>query len=292
MNFEELKKICDEKIKNYPQYEKLYKTEISKAKIAYENGINLVQDLTTNKEKISNRYIIPFFLGLTKSLDASKPIELKQANFGSGGGLDIDTDLSSTGKEIVTKHLKEKYGEDRVISVGTYSSLGQASAIKDILKREGVEFSQANLFCSFINSELKFEENIENFKKNNKVAYDFYLKYKDALDYVPKLLKKIRSVGKHAGGLLILPSPVYEHIPVERVQGELVSAFVESGSATTLDELGYVKYDVLAISVLDVMDNAIDMIGEDIYLIEDDDGIIKAVPSSYLSLGEEIGNKD
>lgn len=197
-------------------------------------------------------------------------------------GLDIDTDLSSAGKEIVTKHLKEKYGEDRVISVGTYSSLGQASAIKDILKREGVEYSQANTFCSFIDSELKFEENIEKFKQNNKLAYDFYLKHKDALDYVPKILKKIRSVGKHAGGVLILPSPVYEHIPVERVQGELVSAFVESGSSTILDELGYTKYDLLAITVLDVMDNAIDMIDEDIYLIEDDDGIIKVVPSSYI----------
>lgn len=198
-------------------------------------------------------------------------------------GLDIDVDFSSAGKEIITKHLKEKYGEDRVVSVGTYSSLGQASAIKDILKREGVEYSQANLFCSYIDSELKFDENIESFKQNNKIAYEFYLNHKNALDYVPKILKKIRSVGKHAGGILILPSPVYEHIPVERVQGELVSAFVESGSSTTLDELGYTKYDLLAITVLDVIDNAVDMIEEKIYLIEDDDGIIKAVPESFLS---------
>lgn len=282
MNLEELKKICDEKIKEFPQHEKKYKTEISKAKIAYENNIDLYEDLVKNKEKISKRYIIPFLLGLTNEV-INIPIELKQAKIGSGGGLDIDVDLSSAGKEIVTKHLKEKYGEDRVISVGTYSSLGQASAIKDILKREGVEYSQANLFCSFIDSELKFEENIESFKQNNKTAYEFYLKHKNALDYVPKILKKIRAVGRHAGGVLILPSPVYEHIPVERVQGELVSAFVESGSSTILDELGYTKYDLLAITVLDVMDNAIDMINEKIYLIEDDDGIIKAVPESFLS---------
>lgn len=291
MNFEELKKTCDDKIKGFPQYEKKYKTEISKAKIAYENNIDLYEDFVKNKEKISNRYIIPFLLGFTNKV-IDMPIELKQAKVGSGGGLDIDVDFSSAGKEIVTKHLKEKYGEDRIISVGTYSSLGQASAIKDILKREGVEYSQANLFCSFIDSELKFEENIENFRQNNKTAYEIYLKHKNALDYVPKILKKIRSVGRHAGGILILPSPVYEHIPVERVQGELVSAFVESGSSTILDELGYVKYDILAITVLDVIDNAIDMIEEDIYLIEDDDGIVKAVPASYLSLGEEVDNKD
>lgn len=204
-------------------------------------------------------------------------------------GLDIDTDLSSAGKEKVTKFLKEKYGSDRVLSVGTYSSLGLASATKDILKKEGVEYATANKFCSFLDSELTFDENIESFKNNNKEAYDFYMAHKEALDYVPKLLKKIRSVGTHAGGILILPSPVYNHIPVERVQGELVSAFVESGSATVLDELGYVKYDILAITVLDVMDNAIDMIDEDIYLIEDDDGIVKAVPASYLKDKENVG---
>ena len=282
MTFEELKNTCDEKIKEFPQYEKLYKNELSKAKIAYDNKIDLYENLKENRDKISKRYIIPFLLGFTKEVK-NLPFELKQAKNGSGGGLDIDTDFSSAGKEKVLKYLKEKYGNDRVVSVGTYSSLGQASAIKDILKREGVEYSQSNLFSSYIDSDLKFEENIESFKQNNKPAYEFYLKHKEALDFVPKILKKIRSVGTHAGGVLILPSPVYEHIPVERVQGELVSAFVESGSSTTLDELGYVKYDLLAITVLDVMDNAVGMIKEKIFLIEDDDGIIKAVPESYLS---------
>lgn len=281
MNFEELKKLCDEKIKNFPQYEKLYRAEMSKIKIAYENKIDVYSDLQSNKEKISHRYVVPFLLELTNEV-IELPLELKQAKKGSGGGLDIDTDFSSSGKEKIRAYLKEKYGDDRVISVGTYSSLGLASATKDILRREGVDFKQSNEFCSNFDSDLTFEENIESIKTNNKSAYEFYIKYKTALDFVPKILKKIRSVGTHAGGILILPSPVYEHIPVERVQGELVSAFVESGASTQLDEIGYVKYDILAITVLDVIDNTIDMIDEKMFLIEDDDGITKIVPQSYL----------
>ncbi len=196
-------------------------------------------------------------------------------------GLDIDTDFSSYGKALVKDYLERKYGKERVVSIGTYSSLGLSSATKDILRKEEVEFSESNTFCSYFNSDLTFEENIESFKTNNKPAYDFYLKYKTKLDYVPKILNKIRSVGKHAGGVLILPSPVWEHIPVERVQGELVSAFVESGSSTQLDEIGYVKFDLLGITVLDVMDSAIEMIDEKLFLIEED-GIKKIVPESYL----------
>lgn len=282
MNYEELKEFCDEKIKEFPQYKNRYIKEISKAKIAYDNKINLFKELKKNEKELSHRYIIPFLLGFTTEV-LDLPIELKQAKSGGGGGLDIDTDVSSAGKEKIKIYLEEKYGKDRVISVGTYSSLGLSSAAKDILRKEKVEFKESNDFCSFFETELTFEENIESFKKNNKPAYDFYLRYKEKLDYVPKILNKIRSVGRHAGGILILPKPVWNFIPVERVQGELVSSFVESGASTQLDELGIIKLDILAITVLDVIDNAVDMITEKLFLIIED-GIEKIVPFSYIKV--------
>lgn len=283
MTFNELKIFCDEEIKKYPDYNERYQKEIEKAKLAYENNINLVEELKKKQYSLSKRYVIPFLLALTNEVKMDLPVELKQAKPGDGGGLDIDTDFSSAGKEKIKTYLEEKYGKDRVISVGTYSSLGLASATKDILKREGVEFKDSNEFCSNFDSELTFDENMEKIKKDNIPAYQFYLAHKEALDYVPKILNKIRSVGRHAGGVLILPTPVYNHIPVERVQGELVSAFVESGAKTTLDSIGVVKLDLLATTVLDVIDNSIDMITEKIFLIEDDDGLEKMVLESYLT---------
>jgi len=92
----------------------------------------------------------------------------------------------------------------------------------------------------------------------------------------------VHNSGKHAGGIVISDKPIYNYIPVDRVQGEVVTAFPESGSNTVLDEIGIIKYDILGISILDVISEAIGMIDEDIYLIEDDDGIQKAVPASYI----------
>jgi len=93
----------------------------------------------------------------------------------------------------------------------------------------------------------------------------------------------VHNSGKHAGGVVVLDRPVYELIPVDRVSGNLVTAFPESGQVQTLDEVGVVKFDILGISILDVIANTLDNINEKLYLIEDDDGIKKIVPESYVN---------
>jgi DNA polymerase III alpha subunit len=115
--------------------------------------------------------------------------------------------------------------------------------------------------------------------------YNLYLEYKDSIDMCPKIIKKFRQIGMHAGGVCPLPGPVYNYIPVMRVAntGTLVSAFTESGQSAELDEaIGIQKIDVLAIINLDISKSAIEMIQEKLFKIEED-GIIKIVPESYLS---------
>ena len=111
--------------------------------------------------------------------------------------------------------------------------------------------------------------------------YEFYERNKEVLDLVPYFESRIRQLGSHAGGLIILPGPVYNYIPVERVQDDIVSAWEENGSNTILDENGVIKFDILGISVLDVIGKTVDMIDEKLYLIEED-GIQKIVPESYI----------
>lgn len=88
--------------------------------------------------------------------------------------------------------------------------------------------------------------------------------------------------GRHAGGVVILQEPIWKFIPVVHTKDGIATAFTESGSAAELDELGVIKYDFLAITVLETISNAVDMINEELVKIEDDDGTIKIVPRSYL----------
>lgn len=285
MTYEELKTKVLDWLQSNEQYKKRAFQELSRAKIAYDDGINIVDEIISLKEKenLADGYLLPAILGCyeIKPVDELAPIELKQTKNGSGGGLDVDSDISTIGKPLLKAHLEEKYGKDRVLSVGTYTTIGLAPAIKDILRKQGVDFKTSNAFTKELDNDLSFEENMENYKVNFPELYGTYLKYKVWLDIVPKFCNAQRGKGQHAGGIVILPKPVYELTPVIRTKDGLATAFTESSSSMQLDDLGIIKYDMLAISQLDIIDNALNLT-EDYYEIIDDDGIKKIVGKGYL----------
>lgn len=284
MNYEELKRYCDEKIKEYPDYEKSYKKEIMLAKRFYNNGINLHDKLLSNKGNIDNRYIIPFLLELTDCIDTRKIPELVQVLPGDSGAIDIDTDSPSYLKEKIFNYLKEKYGEERVLRVGTQSRLGYKSATKDILRVFGIPFKENNEFTSAIDNELTWEDNIKNLIENYPSQYQFYLKHKKKIDLAKDFNGKVRHFAVHAGGVVVTDKPIYEYIPVERISGVPVTAYPESGSDAVLDKNHIIKFDFLSITILDVMTYALEILEKKkirLFLIEED-GIQKVVPEDYL----------
>lgn len=282
MKYTDIKNICDEKIKNYPEYEKRYKKEISALNRFFNNGRDIYQEFQEKKDKIDNRYVIPFLLGFTDVVDLNKPLDMVQVSPGASGGIDIDSDFSAEAKKGVTEYLKNKFGEERVLSVGTYTRMGVASAAKDLLRIYEVPFKESNAFTSELDSSKTWEENLEIMKYSRPDLYNFYEKHKKILDLVPYFVNKVRNAGKHAGGVVVTDRPIYELIPVDRVSGNVVTAYPESGQSQILDEVGIVKLDILGISILDVISNTIDNINEKIFLVEED-GVEKIVPESYIN---------
>jgi hypothetical protein len=282
--WEKLKELCEKSdrfVELTDEQMKIYKKEIKIAKRFYDNGRNLYEELIEKQDALQTNYIIPYILRLTNSFTNEKQVYV-QVKAGASGGIDVDTDWQGEGREKIYNYLKEKYGEERVLHVGTFSTLGPASAAKDVLRANGVDFGKSNKFTKVLEKMESWQENLDRIKATDRENWKFYNDNKDVLDNVPELIGKIRQSGKHAGGIVITEKPIYNYIPVDRVNGEAVTAFPESGSNTVLDEIGIIKYDVLGISILDVMAEAIDMIDEEMYEIEDDDGIIKIVPASYL----------
>jgi len=283
-SYKELKDYCDIEIKAYPQYLEKYKKEITIAKRYYDNNINLVELLNTKIP--STKYIIPFLLGLTEKV-TDEEWEYKFVKSGTSGGADIDLDFDPIGKEKIQKYLVEKFGEDRVLHVGTFSRLGPSSAAKDLLRIYKIDFKESNSFTSLLQQTLSWEDNLKNLQEKYPTQYVFYNKHKDILDLTPFFINKIRQVSKHAGGVVILDKPVYERIPIDRVTGEIVTAFPESAQEQVLDEIGVVKFDILAISILDVIRSTIASLkNEKLYLI-DEDGIQKIVDEEYVKNNSE-----
>lgn len=286
--FEDLKQICSSKLKEYPQYKDRLIKELYRARIAYNNGINIIDTIKSFKENISDAYVLPFIFGLTDKVDLEKPLEIQSLGIGSSG-LDIDSDVSGEGKDRIFKHLQEKYGKECVCYIGTYTEEGIKPAIKDILRKYEVPFKDSNDLCAALpEDETDWVKIVEHLRVNAPVQYELYNKYKAYLDFVPKLQHFIRSQGSHAGGNIIFNKPVYEYVPIVRNKGEIATAWVENGAETVLDEFaGVIKYDILGLNTLDIVDKCIDSIEEELVMIEDDDGIIKIVPLSYIEKSTE-----
>lgn len=284
MKFTEFKNLVLEKAKE----KKLNKdalirlrTELFHAEVYYQDIGDLYEDLKA-KEIKNKSGVIPYLLGFTETVELNKPLEFIQVKPGASGGIDVDSDFSGEGRDAVIKYLKNKYGDDCVTPVGTTSTLQMKVACKDLLRYVGSTVAEANEFTKELDDELSFEENIKKLLANDSPAKETYLKYQKILDLVPRFLGKARNVGCHAGGVVLTPKPIWNYCPVELSAETIVTAFPESGSSQFLDEIGLVKLDLLAISVLDVIKETTDLINEDLYLIEDDDGLQKIVPASYL----------
>ena len=277
--FTEFKTKCFKAIKKYPELRKDFIHEFMYAKNFYKNKIDLLSVFESGK-KITGKYIIPYILGYTSKVE--EKFKTQQVITGASGGIDIDTDISPSGRDPLFNFLRKKFGEDRVLQVGAYSRLGLKSSIKDLLRVYKVDFKKSNEFTRYLDSSLNLEENLNILKEASPHLYKFYKENQKIIDMAKEFSGKIRQISKHAGGIVVLDRPVYELIPVERVNKILLTAFPESGSEQVLDELGVIKFDILGISTLDIIDDAIERIKENIYLIEDNDGLIKAVPESYI----------
>lgn len=283
MEFDELKNLVVQKLKEYPEYKERAIKELRRAKWLIKDGINIADEILNSDKKVDNRYVLPFFLGKTKEVDLSKPLDVVQVKRGGTGGLDIDTDFEPAGKEAAKKMLIEKYGADRVMGVGTYNTTAITSAAKDILRKIEVPFSVSNAFCKELNNDISWAENMENYRLHFPDLYKLYQTNQAYLDMVPKIVGQIKTCGTHAGGCVILDKPIWNYIPVIHTKEGIATALRESSSEQSLDDCSICKYDLLAITVLETLKNAVNEINEELVKIEDDDGIVKIVPKSYIA---------
>src|SRR5699024_3501865 len=65
---------------------------------------------------------------------------------------DIDTDFSSHRRHEVIEYLMDKYGEDRIASIGTYQTMTAKAILKSVGKVMGVDYKIVNQWTDYIPS--------------------------------------------------------------------------------------------------------------------------------------------
>lgn len=182
---------------------------------------------------------------------------------------DFDVDYPASKKRIMQQHARDVYGEDAVTVVGSVIRLKNkgvikklGSALKSLLPEsffldqkaisaiiDDAEGDTAGLGLSWEELWAKAGEELAPYRQ----AYPYLFEMAD------RLVGRVASYGQHAAGLIISPEgSLANRLPLRRAEeeGHLIAQFDKD----VLEELGYVKFDLLTLRNLDTIQATIDLI--------------------------------
>jgi DNA polymerase III subunit alpha len=183
---------------------------------------------------------------------------------------DIDSDCED--KDQAYELLKQQFGEDNVLAISNYNTLKLKSLVKDVSKLYEVPFHIVNRVTQTMEAEAR-DAIMDEIGHDQKLyeftfekAYQHSRMFKLFIDHYPKvgeclstLYKSVKSIGRHAGGILVVPE-AHRHLPIIRVRNVLQSPFTEGITAQHLKLFGLVKFDVLALTTLRIIRRCIELI--------------------------------
>jgi DNA polymerase-3 subunit alpha len=177
---------------------------------------------------------------------------------------DIDSDVSDRDKAVkITQRL---FGVDNVIPVSNFSQLQLKSLVKDLARLNHLPFDEINFLTRNIEGEVLSEKKkTPGFDRGTYVmTYDDANKYSPSFQQILKnwpeldgpiavLFKQIKSIGRHAGGVLITDNATRNLPLVVSGKGDSKSyqtPWSEGVNFRHLEEFGFLKFDVLGLATL------------------------------------------
>jgi DNA polymerase-3 subunit alpha len=183
---------------------------------------------------------------------------------------DIDSDVEL--REEALDILKNHFGADNVIAISNYNKLQLKSIVKDISKLYGIEFFEVNAVTAVMEKEAKdkilaeinhdqklYNFNFESALKHSPTFSAFVQKYPIIGAYAESLYREVKSIGKHAGGVIIVPD-AEACLPVIKIRGLDQSPITEGVTAQHLEYFGLIKYDILGLTTLKIIRRCIENI--------------------------------
>lgn len=196
---------------------------------------------------------------------------------------DIDLDFSD--KDKVIKWLLEEFGEGNIVFVSTFSKFSFRSLFRDLCRINGIDIKITQKIMRSLEKTFEKEDKVSlETAFTNKEFRDLIEKHSFLKEYLIKLSGKFRHLGKHASGVIIYPE-IYKKIAVNWIQGKLQTGYSEGLNRRTLGDLGFVKFDILGLNILNV-------INETLNLIEINEGIIKVNLENEININNlDLDNK-
>jgi len=192
---------------------------------------------------------------------------------------DIDYDVSDPME--LKELLIEEWGRSTVVPISNFNTLQLRSLIKDISKFYDIPFIEVNAVTSRMLKEATptakkmrgikagvYTPTFEEVMEYSDSLKSFLYKYPQVAKHVNVLYGQVRSVSRHAGGVVI-GEDLDKHMPLINSGGITQTPWSEGQNVRHLEPMGFIKFDILGLSTLKMIEGAIGHILKRHHGIED-----------------------
>jgi error-prone DNA polymerase len=227
--------------------------------------------------------VVAYVLGIT-------PVDPMRLNLFVGRFLnelsipDIDIDIATNRREEVIQYVYDTYGQDHAAMVCTYVTFQGRGAIREVGKVLGLPAHILDRMAKTI-SAYGGRAAIDSLKEVPEFA-----SYLDsgAWEHFGALCTKIadfpRHLSIHVGGMVLTPKPIYEIVPQEHARAE--GRIVCQGDKDSVDDAGLIKFDLLGLRMLSLIDDVKELIREQKGVTLDLDNLPPYDPEVYAMIGD------
>jgi len=192
---------------------------------------------------------------------------------------DIDLDFAREIRERLILRVHEEFGPDHAPLVGELATYKLRSAVRDVGKVLGMpepELDKLAKRCEHGSARHLAEEMARLPEFREKVDAPLW---RDLIRLSEQIAGFPRHLSQHVGGMVISSTPVAELVPIER--GGIEGRYVCQWDKDSVDDAGMVKVDFLALGMLSLVEECIDLIAEQRGIVVDLSRIDYADPAVY-----------
>lgn len=245
--------------------------------------------------------LVLFSIGITNNIDPIK-YNLLFSRFLTKDRTappDIDIDFDYNNRDNVIIHLEEYYGKEKVAHIGTYTTMGVKSGLKDVGRVLDMPFDLVNnQICKKID-EINIDKTTPTFKDYDSlkdgndneqkqwVEFNKLEKQNKELFRLARAFEGIpRNFGVHASGILVTPCDVNDYVPTRLDKNTGVTITLYTGPQ--LEEYNFIKYDILGLKTISIIQDTLKLINEELSI----ENLYDCVDITDSQLYEYISDKN
>ena len=166
---------------------------------------------------------------------------------------DFDVDFCQDGRDRVIEYVRQKYGADSVSQIVTFGTLAAKAVIRDVGRVLDLPYTFVDQLAKLVPFEIgmtlaKAREQEPQINQRAEAEEEVA----ELLALAEKLEGIARTVGMHAGGVLIAPGKLTDFTPLYCQDGS--EAVVSQFDKDDVEKVGLVKFDFLGLRTLTILD--------------------------------------